>query len=78
MMTDTSLLKSKMVLAGDDDFVQCISIILGVSRQTASDKLYGKSEFTQTQITELANHYGWTAEEIEQIFLQRGEQCESF
>ena len=68
-MTNTKLLKSKMVLAGDDDFVKAISELLEVSRQTASDKLYGKSKFNQTEIAVMARHYAMTAEEIRQIFV---------
>lgn len=69
------LLKSKMVLCGDEDFVSAISKLLEISRQTASSKLHGKTEFTQTEIATISRHYGLMAEDIKNIFV--GEYDES-
>lgn len=66
---NVKLLKSKMVLYGDEDFVTAISKLLEISRQTASSKLHGKTKFTQTEIATISRHYGLTAEEIRLIFV---------
>lgn len=66
---NAKLLKSKMVLYGDEDFVSAISKLLEISRQTASSKLHGKTKFTQTEIATISRHYGLTAEEIRLIFV---------
>lgn len=67
-MTNTNLLKSKMVACGDDDCVQSLSKYFGCSRATASKKLNGKFPFTQTEIALLARRYGFTADDIKNIF----------
>ena len=59
-----------MVLFGDKDFVKAIANILGVSRQTASAKLNGNSEFSQTEIALIAKHYNLSADEIQKIFIE--------
>lgn len=66
---DAKLLKSKMVLCGDEDFVSAISKLLEISRQTASSKLHCKTKFTQTEIATISRHYGLTAEDIKNIFV---------
>lgn len=66
---NAKLLKSKMVLYGDEDFVSAISKLLEISRQTASSKLHGKTAFTQTEIATISRHYGLTAEDIKNIFV---------
>lgn len=66
---DAKLLKSKMVLYGDEDFVSAISKLLEISRQTASSKLHGKTKFTQTEIATISRHYGLTAEDVKNIFV---------
>lgn len=66
---NVKLLKSKMVLYGDEDFVSAISKLLEISRQTASSKLHGKTTFTQTEIATISRYYGLTAEDIENIFV---------
>lgn len=63
------LLKSKMVLYGDEEFVTAISKLLGVSRQTSSAKLNGEREFTQTEIATISKHYHLTDSEIRDIFI---------
>lgn len=68
-MTNTNLLKSKMVVVGDEDFVKCIADLLICSRTTASKKLSGELEFTQGEIAILADRYNLSAEEIKSIFI---------
>lgn len=74
---NAALLKSKMVLKGDEDFVKTIALILGVTRQTASAKLNGESEFTQTEIALISKHYCFTDEEIRKIFIEGDSNNES-
>ena len=69
------LLKSKMILYGDEEFVNAISKLLNISRQTASAKLSGESDFTQSEIRTISNHYHLSAEDIKNIFV--GEYDES-
>lgn len=59
-----------MVLYGDEEFVAAISKLLGVSRQTASAKLSGEREFTQTEIAHISKHYCLNDEEIRKIFIE--------
>lgn len=66
---NAKLLKSKMVLYGDEDFVSAISKLLEISRQTASSKLHCKTKFTQTEIATISRHYGLTAEDVKNIFV---------
>ena len=70
------LLKSKMVLYGDEDFVKAIAELLEITRQTASAKLNGNSEFTQSEIVLISKHYALSDEEIRKIFIE-GESNES-
>lgn len=71
------LLKSKMVLYGDEDFTSAIAELLEVTRQTASSKLKGLSKFTQPEIAIISRHYGLTDEEIRKIFIEDGSTDES-
>ncbi len=71
------LLKSKMVLYGDEDFVKAIANLLGISRQTAGAKLKGESEFTQTEIAIISKHYCLNDEEIRKIFIEGESNNES-
>lgn len=68
-MTNTNLLKSKMIAAGDENFVQVLADVLVCSRTTASRKLNGELQFTQGEISILANRYNLSADEIKQIFI---------
>ena len=68
-MTNTNLLKSKMVAVGDDNYVQCLADLLHISRTTASKKLYGEKDFTQSEITILTVKYRLSAEDIKNIFV---------
>lgn len=69
MVTNATLLKSKMILYGDENFSQSLSELLGISRQTAASKLYGKSSFSQHEIASIAKRYCLTSEEIRKIFI---------
>ena len=68
-MTDVNLLKSKMALVGDTEFVKDISTILNVSRTTASKKLNNELPFSQTEIAILTKRYNLSAEDIKKIFV---------
>lgn len=68
-MTNVNLLKSKMVAAGDENFIQILSDILVCSRTTASRKLNGEIQFTQGEIAIIAKRYNLSADEIKQIFI---------
>lgn len=72
---NVKVLKSKMILYGDEDFVTAISKLLEISRQTASAKLRGKSDFTQTEIAIIARRYSLSADDVQKIFV--GENDES-
>ena len=64
-------LKAKMILFGDENFVECLASILNVSRQTASAKLNGRVPFTQPEISTIAKHYQMTGDELREIFVGR-------
>lgn len=63
------LLKSKMILYGDEKFSHALSELLNIARQTASAKLTGESEFTQTEIAIISKHYHLSDSEIRDIFI---------
>lgn len=62
------LLKSKMLLHGDENFVNTLASVLDVTRQTAAAKLNESSEFTQSEISKISKHYNLTDTEIKEIF----------
>lgn len=68
-MTNTNLLKSKMVAAGDENFVQCLADLLKCSRTTASKKLNSELDFDQTDIGIIADRYNLSGDEIKEIFI---------
>ena len=68
-LLNTRLLKSKMILYSDEDFVSAIAKLLNISRQTASAKLNNESDFTQSEIRTISNHYHLSAEDIKNIFV---------
>lgn len=67
---DVKLLKSAMVLFGDENFTDALAHVLNVSRQTAASRLNGTTEFTQKEIAIIANRYELTDEEIRKIFIE--------
>ena len=74
---NAKLLKMKMVEAGNEDFSKSLASILDVTRQTASAKLSGESELTQSEIARVSNHYQLTDEEIRIIFVDGDSKNES-
>ena len=67
---NVGMLKSAMVINGDEDFVTAIAAILSVSRQTAASRLNGTTEFSQREIATIAKHYELTDDEIRKIFIE--------
>ena len=65
-VTNTKLLKAKMVLNGDT--IQTLADCLGINRQNASIKINGKREFRQLEIATIVKRYKLTYEEIDSIF----------
>lgn len=68
-MTNSNLLKSKMIAAGDENFVKCLQDLLNLSRTTASKKLNGNALFDQNEITLLTNRYNLSDSDVREIFL---------
>lgn len=68
-MANMNLLKSKMALLGDTNYVQCIADLLDISRTTASKKMKGLSPFTDTEIAILTKKYGLSGEDLKEIFV---------
>lgn len=68
-LTNTNLLKSKMAVVGDTDFVKCLADVLDISRTTASKKLNGDKPFDQKEITILVIKYRISDSEIRDIFV---------
>lgn len=69
-MTNTNLLKARMVEHGDDDCVAKLAQLLNISRTTASGKLNGKIPFDQNEISEIASKYNLSDEDIRKIFVK--------
>lgn len=67
-MTDTNLLKSKMIAKGDENFVEKLAALLRISRPTASKKLNGLIDFDQTDMGIIKCEYDLTPEDMDQIF----------
>lgn len=74
---NAKMLKSKMVLAGDEDFVKALANLLEISRQTAAAKLNDEREFSQTEIALISKHYNLNDEEIRKIFIEGDSNNES-
>lgn len=70
-MLNALLLKSKMVLNGDNN--KTLSEFLGISRQTLSYKItgYRGSEFYQSEIFSIKERYNLTPDEVDSIFFER-------
>lgn len=62
-------LKSVMVLHGDNGVK--LAAALGISQQTLSAKITGKSQFTQEEIWRIKERYGLSAVDIDDIFFAR-------
>jgi len=72
-MTNTNLLKARMVERGDGDFVGKLAELLGISRNTASSRLNGKTPFDQHEIYLIAERYDLSDEDIRKIFVKDDE-----
>lgn len=59
-----NLIKHKMLDLNREDFVSYLSELLNCSRQTASSKLSGATEFTEVEISILTLKLGFTADEL--------------
>lgn len=68
-MTNTNLLKSKMIAAGDENYVEVLASLLNISRTTASKKLNGNTTFNQLEIAVLAARYNFSNDDINEIFV---------
>ena len=67
---NTNLLKARMVEYGDEDYIEMLTVLLNVSRTTASNKLNGKSPFNQSEISLIAKRYKLSDEDIRRIFVE--------
>ena len=65
-LTNTRLLKAKMVLFGDT--ISTLAAAIGINRQNASIKVNGKRDFKQNEILKIAKRYKLTTEEVAAIF----------
>lgn len=63
---NTAMLKAKMVLHGEN--ATMLAKAMGIYRQTLSQKINGKTDFTQSEIAAIKQRYHLTQEEIDQIF----------
>ena len=62
----TKLFKSKMALFGDT--IASLAESLEIHRLTLAEKINGKSDFKQSEITFLIERWNLTASEVVQIF----------
>lgn len=68
-------LKSKMVLHGET--MEDLAKILGIAIQTLSRKISGQTDFTQTEMNIIREHYELTDSEYVEIFKKDVQQNES-
>lgn len=47
-----------------------LSALLGISYITAANKVSGANEFTSSEIAKIKEHFGLTAEQVEDIFFK--------
>lgn len=76
-MTNLNFLKSKMAAAGYTTFTQDLVILLAISWTAASQKLNGKANFTQKEITILTDKLMLNGDEVKEIFMGGNESHES-
>ena len=67
----TKLFKSKMMLFGDT--IVSLADSLEIHRLTLAEKINGKSDFKQSEISFLIDHWNLTASEVVQIFFNEEE-----
>lgn len=68
---ETKLFKSKMALFGDTSI--SLAKRLKIHRLTLTEKINGKSDFKQSEISFLIGHWNLTASEVVQIFFNEVE-----
>lgn len=66
-----NVLFSKMALFNDS--VETLAEYLGITRQTLTQKIEGKSQFKQDEIKAIIKRYKLTPDEAHEIFLDEGE-----
>lgn len=59
-----SLIKHKMLDMNRHDFIAYLAELLGCSRQTASNKLSGASDFTESEIAILSEKLNFSPDEL--------------
>lgn len=64
------LLKSKMVLAGDENFVNDLARVIGKNRRTASKVFAGKRQCTPKEIAAISAKYALSNENVIEIFVE--------
>lgn len=65
-----NLIKHKMLDLNREDFVAYLSELLGCSRPTASNKLNGKTEFTEEEISILTKALNFSADELRDAIMR--------
>ena len=66
---NTNLLKAKIVENGDTQAQ--LAAALGISASNMNDKINGKSDFRQNEISAIRNRYCLTADEVDRIFFDQ-------
>lgn len=69
-MTNANLLKSRMAALGYTRFTQDLMLLLSISWTSASQKLNGKTGFTQKEIAVLVDKLMLTGDEVLEIFMK--------
>lgn len=72
-MVQKNILFSKMALFGDS--IETLADYLGITRQTLTQKIEGKSQFKRNEIQLIAARYKLTPDEVYAIFLAEGESA---
>ena len=73
-MPNKRLLKSKMVLFGDN--VDALAEYLNQSRQSVYNKIAGKVPFSLQDVSAISKKYNLTNAETYEIFIKRGDEDE--
>lgn len=73
-MPNKKLLKSKMVLFGDN--VDTLADYLNQSRQNVYNKINGVTVFSLQDVSAISKRYELTNAEVYEIFIKRGDESE--
>ena len=73
-MPNKRLLKSKMVLFGDN--VDTLAEYLNQSRQNVYNKINGTTVFSLQDVSAISKRYKLTNGEVYEIFIKRGDESE--